>query len=195
MSTPDQAFINLGEAKTVLDGLGIVFWLDGGTLLGAHRDADFCADDHNDVDLSTWAANKHLIPDLISGMTARGFRMYHHWSGDSRAPGMAQEVSFTRNGLKIDVFFHERSGDVAWHCIYVAEVCRPVVVPLVLLAGFEPIMFRGVEFLRPARIDEYLTFRYGDWRTPVHRSQYTSSDPAKFAALQPDWPFWEHCDG
>lgn len=185
------AFANLLEVKEVLDRLGIMFWLDGGTLLGAIRDKDFCADDENDIDLSVWATDKHLIPELIEGVTGQGFHLYHHWTGDPRAPGMAQELAFTRDGLKIDVFFQEVKDDVAWHLIYVREVGTPVVVPKRLLAEFAPIEFRGVTFQAPADYDGYLTYRYGDWRTPIHRSEYTSRDPSLLIALQPDWPFYE----
>ncbi len=186
----DQAFANLLEIKAVLDDLGIRFWLDGGTLLGAWRDGDFCDGDENDVDLSAWASDNHLIPDLIDKAVGRGFRLYHHWTGDPRAPGRAQEVSFARDGLKVDVFFQEHTGDVVWHLIYANHRGTPVVVPHRLLAAFEPIVFRGVEFLRPALIDGYLTHRYGDWRTPVHRSVYTSADPNLFKALDPEFVFW-----
>lgn len=184
------AFGNLCAIKQELDELGIFFWLDGGTLLGAVRDGDFCEDDENDVDLSAWAADKDKIPELVERMRGRGFRLYHHWVGDERAPGMAQEVSFARDGLKIDVFFQETKGNVVWHLIYVRERGNPVVVPKRLLEGFDNLWFRGVGFNIPMLWDEYLTFRYGDWRTPIHRSEYSSTKTHQFLALQPDWPFW-----
>ena len=33
--------------------------------------------------------------------------------------------------------------------------------------NLETITYRGVKFLIPGPIDEYLTYEYGDWRTPV----------------------------
>ena len=189
--SPDQAFENLLEVKGILGELGIFFWLDGGTLLGAVRDGDFPVDDHKDVDLSTWATNKVLIPPLIERMTDAGFRLYHYWTGDERAPGKAQEVSFQRDGLKIDVFFYEVRDDVAWSCIYLHNQCLPCVIPLRLVSSFETMLFRGEEFSRPSDIDGYLTYRYGDWRTPVHASAYSSYDPKSLHSVQPDWEFWD----
>lgn len=191
MSTPEQAFTNLVEVKEILDGLEVPFWIDGGTLLGAYRDGDFCADDHNDVDLSVWADHKHRIPEIVTLAEAAGFRLYHHWTGDARAPGMAPEIALTRNGLKIDLFFFERRGENTWHLIYNREIGTAVVTPAVLLAGFEPIVLRGVTFQRPADIDGYLTHRYGDWRTPRHRSTYTSSDSTALLALDPAYEYWK----
>lgn len=189
MSTPDQAFANLLEVGSELDTLGIRYWLDGGALLGVMRDGDFPPDDHNDIDLSTWATNKHLIPDLIDAVTARGFRLYHHWTGDPDAPGMAPEVAFARDGLKIDVFFFETAREDTWHLIY-RQVGRgvyrgtPVVAPFRLLEEFTTVTWRGATFTVPADYDGYLTHRYGDWRTPVHRSQFTG-----LQNLDPGYPF------
>ena len=188
----DQAVRNLQDIKRILDDLAIPFWLDGGTLLGAYRDGDFPPDDHTDIDLSTWAEHKSKIPALITAAQAAGFRLYHHWAGDPRAPGMAQEVSFTRAGVKVDVFFYETSRDVIWSCIYKRDRCLPCVVPRELVEAFDAIVFHGMVFQMPARIEAYLEYRYGDWQTPIAANEYTSSDPKLFKALQPDWPFWEH---
>lgn len=189
----EQAVENLRDVKSALESLGVPFWLDGGTLLGAYRDGDFPEDDHTDVDLSSWGTHKEQIPALIAAAQQSGFRLYRHWAGDARAPGMAQEVSFTRNGVKVDVFFYETAGDVVWSCIYQRDRCLPCVVPAHLVSSFVPIVFYGMVFQMPEPIEEYLAFRYGDaWRIPIHSSEYTSSDPKLFKALQPDWPFWEH---
>jgi hypothetical protein len=189
-----RAFQNLLEVQASLDSLQIPFWLDGGTLLGAYRDNDFPPDDHNDIDLSTWAEHKPKIPSLIASVTAKGFRLYHHWTGDPRAPGQAQEVSFTRDGLKIDVFFFERKGPNSWHLLFSRDGAgyrgTPVVVPARLIDPLSPILFHDHQFMRPADTDGYLTCRYGDWRTPIHRKTYQANRHLYFLALQPDFPYW-----
>jgi hypothetical protein len=196
VSSPDQAYANLCELRGILDGLGVHFWLDGGTLLGVWRDGDFCDGDHDDIDLSVWAGDVWKIPDLIDQAKAAGFRLYHHWQGDPRAPGQAQEVAFERDGLKVDVFFFEVKRDVAWHLIYRKHpdgvyYGTPVVAPLFLLSSFVPVSWRDAMWQVPANADGYLAWRYGDWRTPVHRDEWTSLDESRFLALDPSFEFWK----
>lgn len=185
-----QAHANLVSLAAILDNLGIFFWLDGGTLLGAYRDGEFPPDDEDDIDLSTWATYKHLIPELISRAQSAGFTLYHHWTGDSRALGMAPEIALMKDGLKIDVFFFEVTGEDTWHLLYKNNRGTAVVTPLAILSSFSPIVFRGTTFSRPTNIDGYLTHRYGDWRTPKHRSTFSYTDNTHLLARAPDYEYW-----
>lgn len=194
--TADEALAALIDADEVLTGMGVAYWLDGGTLLGAIREGDFCADDHDDIDLSCWSGHTDRIPGYMRQMQNRGFHLYHHWVGDPRAPGKAQEVSMSRDRVKIDLFFQERdeARGVAWHLIYRGDQGTPVVAPIHLLDSEVPLqrlaMLRGREFPVPVRAEDYLTHRYGDWRTPVHRSEWSSLAADRFKALKPGWEFW-----
>ena len=193
MSQKEQATQNLLDFAALLDSLGIIYWLDGGTILGAYRDGDFCADDHDDIDIFCWAkGNIELKQSIIQRANAIGFQVVGHWEGDARTPGLGQEVAFSRDNLKIDLNFFERSGDTAWGCAYVRNVCIPQVCPAAFYDNLVPIEFKGRTFNAPGPIEAYLEHRYGDWRTPIHREQYSYTNPEQLKALHPDFPFWDH---
>lgn len=188
----EQAAKNLHDFATVLNSLGLVYWLEGGTLLGAYRDGDFCKDDENDIDIGSWFNYQHLIPEIVRRAENIGFTLYMHWDGDERAKGHAQEIAVKRHDLKIDLFFYEKKGLNAWTCVYDRKrACTPRVAPSRFFEELEQIHFKGAFFNRPRRIEEYLTLSYGDWRTPVHRSQYSCYNENDLKVLQPKFVFWE----
>lgn len=198
--TKDGAIKNLFDFCDILDELGIVYWLDGGTLLGAYRDHDFCDGDEDDVDVFTWSNYQHLIPEVIKRAEAKGFSLHAHWNGDARAPGKAQEVALIRHAitphgrykLKVDFNFFEKKGDLAWGLAYIgpgqgiAQVC-----PSRFYEELGRITFYGREFNAPRDIEGYLTHRYGDFRTKIHRTVYSYTNPEQLQALHPDFVFWE----
>jgi phosphorylcholine metabolism protein LicD len=188
----DEAFANLLEMKEVLDELGIVYWLDGGTILGAHRDKDFCEDDEDDIDLASWANYQHAIPNIIEGMTKKGYDVHMWWQGDDRAKNRAQEVAFVKNNLKIDLFFYEKSGHLAWAGTYDSPTTLiPQVVPAHFFELLDEIDFRGTKFNVPKDIEGYLTYRYGDWKTKIHSSQHSCYNPEQLLSLKPDFKFYQ----
>lgn len=191
--TKDQAAQNLLDFAAILDELGIVYWLDGGTLLGAYRDKDFCDGDEDDIDIFTWASNAHLITEVMRRAVLQGFRLHKFWNGDKRAPGKAPELAFVRGGrLKIDFNFFEKKGSQAWGLAYVgddegiAQVC-----PSRFYEELGQIEFKGRMFNCPRDIEGYLTHRYGDFRTKIHRTEYSYKNPDQLQALHPDFVFWD----
>lgn len=194
---------NLFDFADILESLHIPFFLDGGSLLGAYRDGDFCLGDENDIDLASYAEYQDRIPEIIEAARKAGFKLYHHWKGDPLAPGRGQEIAVIRGKcyipelcvekpMKIDFYFYEKKEPDAWTCVYDnKERCTPRVVPLANIQKLEPIEFYGRTFKRPSGIDEYLTATYGDWRTPIHRSEYSCYNPDQLKALKPDYKFYE----
>jgi len=169
---------NILAFKEILDSLEIPFWLDGGTLLGAYRDKDFCVDDEDDVDLCTWIEFK---TDEIKELAfAKGFELFHEWE---------TQMAFTREGSKIDLFFNMVKGDDAYTFLYKGDEKVPVVIPLKFYSDLSPIEFKGETFLRPTLIEEYLTLKYGDWKTPVHRSQYLCYNESDNKVVRPDFNY------
>ena len=182
---------NLEDFREILADLGVVFWLEGGTLLGAYRDKDYCEDDENDIDLGSWFNYQCFIPEIIKRAEEQGFKLYKHWNGDERAVGKGQEIAIKRDGMKIDLFFYEKKKENAWTCVYKNMVCTPRVAPSHFFEELDSIEFKGMTFNRPRDIDGYLTLSYGDWRTPKHRSVYSCYNPDDLKVLQPDFPFYE----
>lgn len=193
------AFKNLLKFKEILDYLNIPFWLDGGTLLGAYRDTGFCEDDEDDIDLGMWnddvEFNNNKV-DLINIAIQAGFKIYHEWK---------YQIAFKKEGFKIDLFLHREIENDAVHLLYGKSIDSdktekwggvvykyiPAVVPAYFFKNFKVIVFKGHAFLMPDRVEEYLTLKYGDWRTPVNRKEYNQNhgcyDPKYNKVLRPDY--------
>jgi len=169
---------NIQEFKEILDSLGVPFWLDGGTLLGAYRDKDFCKDDEDDVDLCSWIEFKS--DKIKEEALKRGFEVEHEW---------ATQYAFKKNGSKIDLFFNMIKDDNAYTFLYFYEERIPVVIPLHFYKELEPIQFKDREFLRPKDIEDYLTLKYGDWKTPLHRSEYLCFNESQNKVVQPHFKY------
>ena len=161
----EQATQNLKQIKGILDDLGITFWLDGGTLLGAYRDKDFCEDDEDDIDLCTWDNYLYLMDAIIEQAKALGFEVWHKWQ---------LEIALTKNGSKIDLFFNKRNKKDAYTHLYDGEMIHSyVVIPIKFYENLVDIQFKGETFKAPSPTEEYLSLKYGDWQTPIHRSKYS----------------------
>ena len=198
--TVEQAKSNLFEFADILEDLGITFWLDGGTLLGAYRDHTFCDGDEDDIDLFVWADNKILIPTIIKYAEQRGFILHRQWDGDRRAPGKAPEIALakyikTQHGrfrLKIDLFFIEKKGDDAWGLLYISpDTAIPQVCKAKFYENLGMINFHGRIFNIPSPVEEYLTVRYGDWKTPIHRIHYHYTNADQLRVIKHDFKFYD----
>lgn len=168
MTIKEQAIDNLRDIKSILDDLKIVFWLDGGTCLGAYRDKDFCKDDEDDTDLCCWDNHLYQMDSIIDRAIEKGFMVKHRWE---------LEVCLVRGEARIDLFFNRKNKGEAYTHLYNGDVImKYVVIPVEFYERLEPIKFMGIDMLIPSPIEKYLTLKYGDWRTPVHRSEYLCYD-------------------
>ncbi len=176
-----QAFDNLNDINSIMERLAILYTLDGGTLLGAHRDQDFCQDDHNDIDLTIpFDQDRYVVPvrdlamNILEEATKMGFVLYHYWRKQEKTTA---QLSLMRGKSKVDIMFKERLGIKAWWTIYGGKNgITYKAVPLTHFFGdpdFERVTLRGRHFLAPNHCEDYLTTRYGDWETPVHASKFS----------------------
>lgn len=169
MEIKEQAIQNLKDIKQILDDLNITFWLDCGTCLGAYRDKDFCDGDEDDIDLSCWDNHLFLMDEIIKRAEKIGFFVHHKWE---------LEVALKRNKSKIDLFFNRKNKQEAYTYLYSGDnIVKTVVVPIKHFEALDRIKFCDEDFFIPGYIEEYLTLRYGDWKTPIHRSQYSCVNP------------------
>jgi len=169
--TKERAKESLLEYRRVMEELHQPFMLDGGTLLGAYRDKDFCEDDWNDIDTTIWHQEPGIILSLSVKMQELGFEIFHYWPKKERT---TEQVSFKRDKIKIDVMLKERKGDRAYWTVYGGE--RGITyksLPAVHYDEAVSIEFLDNQFLIPGHTRDYLAHRYGDWRTPVHRRDYS----------------------
>lgn len=172
----------LEDWDKIMNELGIIYWLDGGTLLGAVRDGDFPEGDEDDIDLGTWFNYSEYKEEIKKKAFEKGFELYHEWE---------YQLAFKRNGTKIDFFFHRKKGKDAVHCIYKGNKCIPAVVPVKYFELLDSILFYGEEYLRPYFVLQYLEYKYGDWKTPIDTQTYRARggcyDPSSNKALRPDY--------
>ena len=169
MEVKDQAVQNLNDIKSILDELKITFWLDGGTCLGAYRDKDFCDGDEDDIDICCWDNHLYLMDEIIRRAEEKGFKLEHRWE---------LEIALRRGENKIDLFFNRKNKGEAYTHLYDGDrIAKYVVIPIYFYEKLEPIIFYGIEFLVPSPIEDYLQLKYGDWKTPIHRSIYSCINP------------------
>lgn len=169
MPTIDEATKVLQEAASILKAIvGIRFFMDGGTLLGFHRDSTFCEDDHDDIDLSTFAIDYWNRKDeIIQAFKNHGYEVYREWPRDTERNRSGQ-LAFKKNNVKVDLMFKEikpkdeaKAGEkMVWWTVYGGKNgVTYKAVPMRLLAEKTP--------------GKYLEYRYGDWNKKVHRSEYS----------------------
>lgn len=182
MPTVQQSSRALYDAGMTLNQLKINFILDGGTLLGFYRDGTFAADDHDDIDLTVHADKWKRRDEIVKALTGAGFEVYLERPRNESEHYSAQ-LSFTRENVKIDIMFKEIKEETrkAWWTVYGRGGVFYKAVPAELLYKcdyFEITLDLGDGKVigkvgKPRLIEEYLTYRYGDWKTPVHRSNYS----------------------
>ena len=170
-----DALDNLLYAQSALaTGLGVRFWLDAGTLLGAHREHDFIGHD-TDLDIGVYAEQLPTwedVADLIEQMRLHEFTLYHTLG----QPNYCFEMAFKRKNIKLDIFwYYQEAGRRKTHMqknggrngksdLITLDFTVDVINEL------HNINFLGHEFPVPLRTEDYLIMRYGDdWKIPNKR--------------------------
>lgn len=187
MKTKEDAKKALFDIKEILEKNNLLFCLDGGTLLGAIRDKDFCKDDWDDIDLTVCgfiykagevATAFFDITVLVEQASEKKFELYHYWEPDQEKKHSGQ-ISFIRDGIKVDIMFKQIKGENSWWTVYRGSQVVYKSVPKKFYDDMVKIPFLTESqdnknwFFAPKDFDGYLTLRYGDWKTPVHRRQYS----------------------
>lgn len=158
----------------VLEDIGVEYFLDSGTLLGALRDKKFIESDRV-LDLAMLQEN--LIPaakEIESQLIEKGLRItiidHRHkrpWDGSVyafkiRGYGEHSELSsFKKIKGKRAIPSHLNDYWAVVTARYFEEL--------------DEIEFYGRTFKKPKDADGYLTEWYGDWRTPMKLSDCASS--------------------
>ncbi|PSN39877.1 Fukutin [Blattella germanica] len=103
-----RAWKLLSKAKTLLDKLGVRFWMSSGTCLGYFRQCDIIPYS-KDVDIGIFITDytDQILPEFL----AHGFTL-KHWFGKIND---SLELSFTSGDLKLDIFFFYEDGRFVWN--------------------------------------------------------------------------------
>jgi hypothetical protein len=167
----DVAKLILQDVHAVLNEIGLTHFLIDGTLLGAVREGDFIAHD-TDIDLGVlfeeWEAR--TVFDLTHRLNQKRLVLNHQFGDFDHH----FELSFHRDGIKIDLFFYRRDGEYRiFHAFKNGARHMPTDLityeyPAALIENLKPLAFHGESYPAPTDPVAVLECKYGpNWRTPV----------------------------
>ena len=145
------AYKNLEDISKSLSGKlkwGVAY----GTLLGIVRDGNFIEWDE-DVDLYILEEEEVFFRTILPDILNKGFELIRYERG-----GL---YSIQRDGEFTDFYVLKKVSSELRYTLDGGFVFEKY------LTEQKEIQFNDITLIIPAEIDEYLTFEYGDWRTPV----------------------------
>lgn len=181
----DKANLILPSVAKLLQKHDIAFCLDGGTLLGIVREGRLLPWDY-DLDLFVRGEDASKIRALKWQLLRLGFRLNKRktLSSFGPIPNDAPRVykikslrKYDGQRLTIDLIFkYADEGHYHW----VVGINPPVhkKVPRKFYDQFGSIEYKGYAYPIPHQVDEYLKYRYGDWRTPKKEWNFKVDDNA-----------------
>ena len=173
----------LDVAKS-LDILSVNYWLEGGTLLGIKRESRLLPWD-NDLDLSINSSEVSKIDDLIINLKSKNLRVrvrkFDSTSeffnrGDIRIIKIRNKRFFNllKGSVCLEIFVkYPKKENTYW---MIGNTTKNV--PSKYYARLQSIKFKDYFFSIPMLTEEYLTYRYGDWKTPVKEWNTFTDDKA-----------------
>ncbi len=173
----------LTDVCETLDKLGLKWWLNSGSVLGAIREKGFIPHD-TDLDFGIAPDQEQHWNQIQAAFLEKGFALYRAWAHK----GMAAELTFKRDDIKVDLFFYRRHGERVWFGAFGPDDLGrwgafmqfvPRVYPARLFENPRQIFLRGQRCYVPNPPEEYLVCQYGeDWQTPKKGWQYWTDNRA-----------------
>ncbi len=174
----------LADVIAIFESCGVSYWLEGGTLLGLRREGRLLPWD-NDLDISIHESEGDKLSALQNSLKKKGFRVRtRHFTEDSNVfnKGDLRMIKIRtkrffgliKGNVCLDVFIKYTKNDKTYW-----EIANKVKnVPSKYYAEFKTIDFKGDAYAIPKLTDDYLTYRYGDWQTPVKDWDTATDDRA-----------------
>ncbi len=182
---------NLEEAESLLPGVTTIFeqhkityWIEGGTLLGIRRENRLLPWD-DDIDISLLSVEIPKLAALVKDLKSKGYRLRerrfkktcdHFKEGDLRMIKIRNRRFFglLKGKVCLDVFVkYTKEEKTYWEIDNKTKY-----VPLHFYESFKTIKFQNKHYPIPENTDGYLTYRYGDWQTPVKEWNTSTDDKA-----------------
>ena len=161
----------LKVAKAAFDEVGVFFWLDFGTLLGAHRDGRLISHD-SDIDVAVFL--KDYNPKIKDTLLEHGFSFQHRIDVEGGAYGL--EESFRFKNVGFDIFYYIQKGNKMYCHLFPLDKHKNRIIRELQMdySGFRTIDFLGEQFNVPKNTEQRLIDTYGkeylipikDWHTP-----------------------------
>tara|TARA_R100000808_G_C2155395_1_gene167785 strand:+ start:11760 stop:12356 length:597 start_codon:yes stop_codon:yes gene_type:complete len=150
----EAASLALLEVDDIFRELGIKYFLSCGTALGFYRDGDFISwDDEIDIEIFS----EVYVPrfeEIKETFISHGFITRATFRGKT------SKMAFFKHGIKIATSALYDNG-MGYRCDLQQKF------PNKYYNNGEKFNFRGRDFILPGPAEEYLTFYYGDWKTPI----------------------------
>lgn len=172
------------KVTSIFESCGVQYWLEGGTLLGIRRENRLLPWD-NDLDISIHESELSKLDFLLTELRNHKYRI--------RLRYFEKDDSFFKKGnlrmikIRNKSFFGLVKGKVCFDIFikYTHEEKtyweidnKTKNVPAKFYQSFLKKAFKGKEYSIPQLTDEYLTYRYGDWETPVKDWDTSKDDKA-----------------
>ncbi|MBP7885844.1 MAG: LicD family protein [Candidatus Marinimicrobia bacterium] len=174
----------LERATTFLEKYNIPYWLEGGTLLGIIRENRLLPWD-NDLDISIRSEDFDRLRRILPKFFYRGMiaKVREHkiddppfQKGEVRLIKVyATKYLFFKSPLVLDIFVKKKLDDQYYWVVGVKRRAKKA-VPARFYDELTTVQFNNKTYSIPKLTDEYLTYRYGDWRTPVKTWNYIKDD-------------------
>ena len=172
-----------GVAK-IFDHCDITYWLEGGTLLGIRRESRLLPWD-DDIDVSMMVDQSSKLPQLYKALKKANYRVkLRHFEnndlpfqeGNLRMIKIRERRFFglLKGSVCLDVFIKYPLNDEAYWEI----ANKKKKVPCKFYQSFKTINFKNYSYSIPELTDDYLTYRYGEWQTPVKDWDTANDDKA-----------------
>ena len=153
----------LESVADALEGLGITYWIDSGTLLSAYRDKNINIYDH-DIDIRVFEdeVSREKLADVIRALWLADFNLMH----DSHSI-RAEVILVNRSQVMLDFKLCYRDSEHVWYCCWQRLAPLPVlhVYPRKFFNKLGLIELLGRRYPCPQPVEEYLIHNYGEeWK-------------------------------
>ena len=177
----------LERVTSIFEDHGIKYVLTAGTLLGIYRENRLLPWD-NDMDLRVFREDENQITKVISKIKRAGYLVRVRYQEKEDPPLKLDEVRiikiynrkylFAKGEVMMDCFIATRVDDqYVWSCGGINHYTKKS-VPARFYDKFDDLTFKGKKYFIPSHVEDYLTFRYGDWKTPQEKWDYRRDDGA-----------------
>lgn len=161
-----HAYETMERGCDILAKTGVNYWLSSGNLLGLYRDGMLIPHD-TDIDVNVSMKWDSLQSNIVSkqivlGLTNNKFRIIRTIIYKNNFMQLA--TIDENNDIIFDVcfFYTGIEKGQATHLNMLGYINKP----LRFISKPRRVLYKGNEYPIPAHTEEFLTWRFGDWKTP-----------------------------
>jgi phosphorylcholine metabolism protein LicD len=172
----------LHNVTEFLESNNITYWLESGTLLGVVRENRLLPWD-NDLDISIIDRDADKLIPIFYKLWFRGYktRVFRHKKQDAPfvlgKPRILKVFNSLVGSVFMDIFVKTKYEDHYYWAVG-AENYSKKRTPAHFYENLTKVVFNGKEYNVPAAYEDYLAYRYGDWRTTKREWDFSVDDRA-----------------